>query len=107
MANLKVDLSLNDGGLKTELKKDKKAVNEFAQSVTQTGQSVSDSARKFQAAVGSVTNYKKQLAQLSKEVISLEMSYKQLNDEQKNSDFGRALAQRLNELKEKSAEFKD
>jgi len=56
---------------------------------------VQEQAANFQRAVGSITNYKKQLATLSKEVISLEMSYKALSDEQKKSDFGQALAHQL------------
>lgn len=107
MANLKVDLSLNDGNLKKQINEDKKAVSEFGQTVANSGKSVQESAQNFQKAVGSITNYKKQLAQLTKEVISLEMSYSQLSDEQKKSDFGQALAQQLTEAKDKAASFKD
>jgi len=35
------------------------------------------------------------------------MSYSQLSDEQKKSDFGQALAQQLSEAKDKAASFKD
>ena len=100
MANLKVDLSLNDGNLKQQIQQDKQAVNDF-------GKSVGEQAQNFAKVTGSITNYKRKLAELSKEVISLEMSYKSLSDEQKNSDFGRALAAQLNEAKDKAAEFKD
>ena len=85
MANLKVDLSLNDGNLKQQIQQDKQAVSDF-------GKSVGEQAQNFAKVTGSITNYKRKLAELSKEVISLEMSYKSLSDEQKNSDFGRALA---------------
>lgn len=107
MANLKVDLSLNDGNLKKQINDDKKAVSEFGQTVANSGQSVRDQATNFQRAVGSITNYKRQLATLTKEVISLEMSYKSLTDEQKKSDFGQALAAQLSEAKDRAAEFKD
>lgn len=107
MANLKVDLSLNDGNLKKQINEDKKAVSEFGKTVSDSGKSVQEQAANFQRAVGSITNYKKQLAQLTKEVISLEMSYSQLSDEQKKSDFGQALAQQLTEAKDKAAQFKD
>ena len=107
MANLKVELSLHDGNLKKQINEDKKAVSEFGQTVSDSGKSVQEQAQNFQRAVGSITNYKKQLAQLTKEVISLEMSYSQLSDEQKKSDFGQALAQQLTEAKDKAAEFKD
>ena len=107
MANLKVDLSLNDGNLKKQINDDKKAIGEFGQTVANSGKSVQDQAANFQKAVGSITNYKRQLATLTKEVISLEMSYKSLSDEQKKSDFGQALAAQISEATHRAAQFKD
>lgn len=107
MANLKVDLSLNDGNLKKQINDDRKAIGEFGQTVAESGKSVQTTAANFQRAVGSITNYKKQLATLTKEVISLEMSYKSLTDEQKKSDFGQALAAQLSSGKAAAAELKD
>lgn len=100
MANLKVDLSLNDGNLKQQINADKQAVKDF-------GKSVGEQAQNFSKVVGSITNYKRKLSELTKEVISLEMSYANLSDEQKKSDIGAALAKQLNEAKEKAAQFKD
>ena len=107
MANLKVDLSLNDGGLKKTINEDKQAVREFTQTVDNGSRSVSQTAQKFSQAVGSLTNYKKELSKLTKEVVSLEFAYAKLSDEQKRSDFGRQLAAQLNDGKEKAATFKD
>ena len=100
MANLKVDLSLNDGNLKQQIQQDKQAVKDF-------GKSVGEQAQNFTKVVGSITNYKRKLSELTKEVISLEMSYANLSDEQKKSDIGAALAKQLNEGKEKAAQLKD
>lgn len=100
MANLKVDLSLNDNGLKQQIQQDKQAVKDF-------GKSVGEQAQNFTKVVGSITNYKRKLSELTKEVISLEMSYANLSDEQKKSDIGAALAKQLDEAKAKAAEFKD
>lgn len=100
MANLKVDLSLNDGNLKQQIQQDKQAVKDF-------GKSVGEQAQNFSKVVGSITNYKRKLSELTKEVISLEMSYANLSDEQKKSDIGAALAKQLNEAKDKAAQFKD
>ena len=100
MANLKVDLSLNDNGLKQQIQQDKQAVKDF-------GKSVGEQSQNFTKVVGSITNYKRKLSELTKEVISLEMSYANLSDEQKKSDIGAALAKQLNEGKEKAAQLKD
>ena len=81
MANLKVNLSLNDNGLKQQIQQDKQAVKDF-------GKSVGEQAQNFAKVAGGITNYKRKLAELSKEVVSLEMSYKSLSDEQRKSDFG-------------------
>ena len=44
MANLKVDLSLNDSNVKKQINEDKKAVSEFGQTVSNSGKSVQASA---------------------------------------------------------------
>ena len=100
MANLKVDLSLNDGNLKQQINADKQAVKDF-------GKSVGEQAQNFSKVVGSITNYKRKLSELTKEVISLEMSYKNLSDEQKRSDLGQAIANQLTQARERAAQFKD
>ena len=100
MANLKLDLSLNDNRLKQQIQQDKQAVKDF-------GKSVGEQSQNFTKVVGSITNYKRKLSELTKEVISLEMSYANLSDEQKKSDIGAALAKQLNEGKEKAAQLKD
>lgn len=100
MANLKVDLSLNDGNLKQQIQQDKQAVKDF-------GKSVGEQAQNFSKVVGSITNYKRKLSELTKEVVSLEMSYANLSEEQKKSDIGAALARQLSEAKDKAAQFKD
>ena len=100
MANLKVDLSLNDGNLKQQIQQDKQAVKDF-------GKSVGEQAQNFSKVVGSITNYKRKLSELTKEVISLEMSYKNLSDEQKRSDIGQAIASQLSQAREQAAQFKD
>lgn len=64
-------------------------------------------ASKLTAAIGGVSNYRRQLADLTKQVISLEMSWANLSDEQRKSDIGQELARQLTEAKEKAAQFKD
>ena len=59
MANLKVDLSLNDGNLKQQINADKQAVKDF-------GKSVGEQAQNFSKVVGSITNYKRKLSELTK-----------------------------------------
>ena len=65
-------MSLNDGNLKQQINADKQAVKDF-------GKSVGEQAQNFSKVVGSITNYKRKLSELTKEVISLEMSYEPPN----------------------------
>lgn len=55
----------------------------------------------------STTNYRRQLMQLTQQITDLTVNYRRLSDEEKQSEFGIALAQRINELTAKASEFKD
>ena len=55
----------------------------------------------------STTNYRRQLMQLTQQITDLTVNYRKLSDEEKQSEFGIALAQRINELTAKASMFKD
>ena len=55
----------------------------------------------------STSNYRRQLMQLTKQLTDLTVNYRSLSDEEKQSEFGVALAQRINELTTKASMFKD
>ena len=55
----------------------------------------------------STTNYRRQLMQLTKQLTDLTVNYRSLSDEEKRSEFGIALAQRIDELTNKASMFKD
>ena len=55
----------------------------------------------------STSNYKRQLASLTKEISDLIVNYRLLNEEDKNTEFGRGLAARIDELTDKAALYKD
>ena len=55
----------------------------------------------------STSNYRRQLMQLTKQLTDLTVNYRSLSDEEKQSEFGIALAQRIDELTNKASMFKD
>ena len=55
----------------------------------------------------STSNYRRQLMQLTKQLTDLTVNYRMLSDEEKQSEFGVALAQRIDELNAKASMFKD
>ena len=55
----------------------------------------------------STSNYRRQLMQLTQQLTDLTVNYRKLSDEEKKSEFGVALAQRINELTAKASMFKD
>lgn len=55
----------------------------------------------------STSNYRRQLMQLTKQLTDLTVNYRMLSDEEKKSEFGVALAQRIDELTNKASMFKD
>ncbi len=55
----------------------------------------------------STTNYRRQLMQLTKQLTDLTVNYRSLSDAEKQSEFGIALAKRIDELTAKASMFKD
>lgn len=55
----------------------------------------------------STSNYKRQLTSLTKEISDLIVNYRLLNEEDKNTEFGRGLAARIDELTDKASLYKD
>ena len=55
----------------------------------------------------STSNYRRQLMQLTKQLTDLTVNYRSLSDAEKQSEFGVALAKRIDELTTKASMFKD
>ena len=55
----------------------------------------------------STSNYRRQLMDLTRQLTDLTVNYRSLSDEEKQSEFGIGLAQRIDELTSKASMFKD
>lgn len=55
----------------------------------------------------STSNYRSQLGQMTRQIQDLTINYNQMSNEMKNSDFGREVAEQIQELTKRASEMKD
>lgn len=106
-ARLVQEMSLDASGVKQGAQQGSQAIKSMAKTGDEAASSVEQFEQKMASAIASTGNYRKALREATAEVQNLTLAYAQLSAEDKNSDFGRALAQRLEEAKVKAAELKD
>ena len=93
-----------DGG---DLVKGFNDVKKEVKGIENAGEDAKKSLDQMLQQKNSTSNYRRQLMQLTKQLTDLTVNYRSLSDEEKQSEFGVALAQRINELTAKASEFKD
>ena len=71
------------------------------------GEDAKKSLDKMLQQKNSTSNYRRQLMELTRQLTDLTVNYRSLSDEEKRSEFGVALAQRIDELTNKASMFKD
>ena len=62
---------------------------------------------KVEGAGRAVSNYKRQLAQLQRTIADLTIGYRNMSKEMQNSEVGKEVAQKINELTQEAAKYKD
>lgn len=121
MSQLKEELVLDAGGFNREMDEATSKVEKFDDASKKAGDSIKQMGDKgamstkdllkeigkLSGAERSVTNYRRQLSQMTKDISDLTIQYRQMSSEMQNSDLGRATIQRIEELKKKAGEYKD
>ena len=121
MSQLKEELVLDAGGFNREMDEATGKVEKFDDASKKAGDSIKQMGDKgamstkdllkeigkLSGAERSVTNYRRQLSQMTKDISDLTIQYRQMSSEMQNSDLGRATIQRIEELKKKAGEYKD
>ena len=82
-------------------------VKKEVKSLESAGEDAKKSLDQMLQQKNSTSNYRRQLMKLTQQLTDLTVNYRKLSDEEKQSEFGVALAQRINELTAKASEFKD
>ena len=93
-----------DGG---DLVKGFNDVKKEVKGIENAGEDAKKSLDQMLQQKNSTSNYRRQLMQLTKQLTDLTVNYRSLSDEEKQSEFGVALAQRIDELTTKASMFKD
>lgn len=101
----KTSKSVSD--LEKTAKQAQKAQEKFGESVNMSVSDLINEMNAMSKNIQSTTNYQRQLGALSKTIADLTINYGNLTDEQKKSADGMELAQKIDELKGKAAEWKD
>lgn len=85
----------------------KKSTVDFGQKGKMSTKDLISEISKMTGAERHLTNYRRQLGQMTKDIQDLTVNYRAMSDEMKNSDVGRATLERINELTKKASEYKD
>ena len=93
-----------DGG---ELVKGFNDIKKEVKGIENAGEDAKKSLDQMLQQKNSTSNYRRQLMKLTQQLTDLTVNYRKLSDEEKQSEFGVALAQRIDELTTKASMFKD
>lgn len=85
----------------------KKSTVDFGQKGKMSTKDLISEISKMTGAERHLTNYRRQLGQMTKDIQDLTVNYRAMSDEMKNSDVGKATLERINELTKKAGEYKD
>ena len=119
--DFKTKLQLDGSDFGKTLDDAQKQVNDFAKSTSTASKEVDDMGKTtkrtasellkemkaMEGGARSVSNYRSQLSQMTRQLSDLTINYRAMSDEMKNSDFGREVASQIQELTKKASEYKD
>lgn len=92
---------------KEEADKAGKSVEEMGNKQSRSAKDLLDAMKEVEGVGRSTSNYRQQLAAITKQIQDLTINYRSMNDEMKSSDFGREVADKISELTQKASEYKD
>lgn len=93
--------------LQDKVKDTTKTVNDLGKRGAISTRELLSEIGKFTGAEKSVSNYRRQLAQMTRDISDLTINYKSMTKEMQNSDIGRATLDKINELTVKAGQYKD
>lgn len=104
--------TINDAGRSVDDFKKKtgdasKTIDEMGKHSKKTASELLNEMKTMEGLGRSTSNYRSQLAQMTRQIQDLQINYNQMSNEVKNSDFGREVASQIQELTKKAAEYKD
>ena len=84
-----------------------KAMTDLGQKGAKSTKDLISELSKITGAERNLSNYRRQLMQMTKDIQDLTINYRNLSDADKNSDIGKQTLQRINELTKKAGDYRD
>lgn len=84
-----------------------KAVEDIGKKGARSTKELLDEMKNLEKGGRSVSNYRKQLSKLQRDISDLTINYRAMSDEMKNSDIGRETVLRISELTKEAANYRD
>ena len=106
-ANFKLGITASTNGVEEKLADVTKQSKQMGEAAQKSARDVQDQAAAFAEEVATSGNYKRELRSAMMEVQNLTVALRNMTDEERNSAMGQALAQRLQEAKNRAAELTD
>lgn len=103
MGSLKIQASLDSKGVISGLKDIGKGLGNIEEEADAAARSLGKMLQDRNAS----TNYRKQLSQLQRTIQDLTITYRELSAEEKNSEFGKTLKGRIDEMTDTASRWKD
>ncbi len=92
---------------KEEADKAGKSLDDMGQKQTRSAKDLLDAMSKIEGSTRSTSNYRSQLAAITRQIQDLTINYRAMDSEMQNSDFGREVSAKIQELTQRASEYKD
>lgn len=106
-ANFKLGITASTNGVEEKLADVTKQSKQMGEAAQKSARDVQDQAAAFAEEVATSGNYKRELRSAMIEVQNLTVALRNMSDEERSSSVGQALAQRLQEAKNRAADLTD
>lgn len=107
MADLKVQLSLDSSKFVGGLNEAKSSVDSFTSESDEAQAAIEKIDKKMQRQIDTAKTYSRQVASMREAIVGYQTTYNNLSDDLQNSDFGKGILKRIEELTNSAGELQD
>ena len=107
MADLKVQLSLDSSKFVGGLNDAKSSVDSFTSESDEAQAAIEKIDKKMQRQIDTAKTYSRQVASMREAIVGYQTTYNNLSDDLQNSDFGKGILKRIEELTNSAGELQD
>jgi hypothetical protein len=104
---LKVTLALDNSNFKKGIDEAKKSVEGFSDNSNEASAAVEKIEKKLARQISTAKTYSRQVASMKEAIVGYTIAFNDLDEQTQNSDFGKSLQARIEELTNSAAELQD